>query len=1044
MSLVRFSLRHPYAVISLVLLVVCLGVFGYIRTPVDLFPESAPPQVLVLTVQPGASASGIQDKITEVIEKELNAIGGINRIRSTSRDQVSSVTAEFHYTKALGEAVLDVQNAIERIRADLPDNIRQPRIYRLTEQTGRPLLTLALSPKPDSFRTLSQIRLLAENQIKDSILRLDGIADVDVFGGHEPEVQVRVKRDKLAANGLSIREAIGLLAAQNISIPAGTIYSGDNEYLVRTRGEFRDLNDILDLPISRSGYGLLRLADVATVELAEQEMRSAYRGNGRDAIALGVIRLEEGDTPKAIKQLKDFLPRLKAEYPDIHFEITQDQLPLIELNMHGMQLSIVLAVLLTVIVIFVFLADFRVALVCSVSIPLAFMFSLGILWFTPYTLNMITLSGLIVAIGMVVDSSVVALENIYRHFDESQDKDAVRAAREGTGEIALAITAGMLTTVAVLIPIIFIGGYPQRTIGRLSFVIAITLVASLIVALTVVPLLASWLLGRRREHKNPVERAAAFLDRGVDVLRRFYLSILRIALRWRILTLILAGVFLILSARTVPPLIGGELMPPMDTGIVDIDFTTPAAVSPEQVKRILEQIEEVIYRQDGVETVSSVAGSEPGSLSFGTGGATAQSGRITAYLVDRTKREETIWEIQDKWRRQIRRIPGIQSVQISEFGATPMATTKAPLDIVISGPSPNVLDRLADEVSAALKGMPGLVDVRRSWHFDAEERTVRVNPALARIYQTSPEMVALELNAAVNGIPATHMRLEEFLDIPIRVRYSRPDMSHLARLEGVYVPTVYGTVPLRTLAEFEHSREQPAITRENLRNTINVTGVNHTYTIQHVARMAKQKLAPIQLPHGYEIEVGGSVTDMQDTMARLQRALLIGVALLYILLLAMFKSFSHPLTIMAAIPLAIAGALWGLLLFDKPMSMPGNMGMIFLGGTVINNSVLLLDFILQARRRGMDRDEAIIRSVSLRLRPILMTTFSTCVGLSPLVFETAVGLERMSPLAIVASVGLLVGTFLTMVVVPVVYSCLDSFRTAVGKVAVLCYGHSAV
>lgn len=1033
MNLTRAALKHPFAVISLVVLVVCMGVFGFLRTPIDLFPETAPPQVLVLTVQPGAGAGDVQDKITEVVEKEVNTISGVKTIRSTSRDQVSSVMAEFLYTKDLGEAVLDVQNAIGRIRADLPEEIREPRIYRLTEATARPLLTLALSPKEGSRRDLSEIRLLGENQIKDSILRIKGIADVDVFGGHEPEVRVRADRDKLAANGVGIQELIGTLAAQNISIPAGTIYAGQSEYLVRTAGEFAGLGEIRDLPVRRTGRGLLRVSDLATVELDEEERRSIYHGNGREAIALGIIRPDGGKTSEAIKRFKTFLPELRASYPDIRFEITQDQLPLIELNLYGMELSIVQAVLLTILVIFIFLADFRAALVCSVSIPLAFLFSLGVLWLSPYTLNMVTLTGLIVAIGMVVDSSVVALENIYRHFDQMQHIDARQAAREGTGEIALAITAGMLTTVAVLIPIIFIGGYPQRTIGRLSFTIATTLVASLVVALTVVPLLASWLLSRPHEEKNIVERAAAFLDRGVDVLRRFYLYILRRALRWRVVTLIAAGVFLVLTARTVPSLIGGELMPPMDTGIAIVDFTTPATDSPERVEDLLDEVEEVIYRQEGVEMVSAVAGSEPGALSFGTGGATAQSGRLTVHLVDRTRREETIWEIQDQWRRRIRRIPGIQDVRVSEFGATPMATTKAPLDVIISGPDPVILDRLAEEVTAKLEGLPGLVDVRRSWYFDETERNVVVDPALARVYGTSPDKVARELQATVNGIPATPMRLEEYLDIPVRVEYREPDVDRLSELAGIYVSSSFGPVPLRTLAAFGTTRERPFITREDLRTTIDVTGVNHTYTIKQVAGMTEERLAGIEPPRGYEIEVAGSAADMMDTQKRLMRSLLIGVALLYVLLLAMFGSFSHPLTIMAAIPLAIAGALWGLLLFDKPMSMPGNMGMIFLAGTVINNSVLLLDFILHARREGLERDEAIVQSVSLRLRPILMTTCSTCVGLSPLVFEMAVGLERMSPLAIVASTGLLVGTFLTMVVVPVAYSCLDDLRVGAGK-----------
>lgn len=1026
MNLTGFSLRHPYAVISAVLLVVTLGITAYFRTPVDLFPETAPPQVLVVTVQPGAAADDVADKITEPVEKELNTLGKLESIVSTSRDQVSSVRAEFKYTKELGEAVLDVQNAIGRIRADLPAAARQPQIYRITSATTHPLVTIALSPEKSSNKTFSQIRLLAENQIKDRLLRLKGIADVDVFGGHQPEVKVRIDRDKLAANNLTLENVVAALSEQNISAPAGTIYSGPSEYLVKTAGEFKHLDAIRDLPIRRNEHGLLRISDVATVELAQQDARSIYHGNGKAAIAVNIMRPPGGRTVEPINTFKKHLPSLRAEYPGINFEITDDQEPLINLNLSGMQNSIIGAIVLTVVVIFVFLADIRAALVVSISIPLAFLFTLIVLWLSPYNLNMVTLSGLIVAIGMVVDASVVALENIYRHYSQMDSPDTEEAARQGTNQIALAITAGMLTTVAVLVPIMFIGGHAQRTIGRLSFTIAVTLVAALVVALTVVPLVASRVLAGRRKRKNVFERAAAFVDKGIDGLKVFYLYVLSRALRWRVLTILLAAGFFILTMRTIPSIIGGEQMPPMDTGISIINFDAPATDSPQQVERLLDKVEKTIYQQEGVLQVSSVVGSEPGAISFGSGGATAQSVNIIVHLVARTKRDKTIWQIQDKWRQQLCEISGIKSFRISEFGATPMATTKAPLDIIISGPDRRILDRLAEECTSKLKGTPGLVDVRRSWYYDEIQQNIIVDPALAQVYGTSPDRISRQLKTAIDGVPATPMRLPYFLDIPIRLEYRNSDIGELQQLQNVYVNTKFGQVPLRSLADFKTYRKTPIITHEDLQATIDITGVNRIYTIKHVNQMVKKRISKIEPPAGYSIELGGTTADMKETQKRLAGALIIAIMLLYVLLLAMFGSFAHPLTIMSAIPLAVAGGYWGMLIFGKPMCTPARMGMIFLAGTVINNSVLLLDFILQARNRGLEKDAAIMESVSLRLRPILMTTFSTIVGLSPLVFEMAVGLERMSPVAVVASTGLLVGTIMTMVVVPVVYSSLES------------------
>lgn len=1026
MNIAGASIRHPHVIAALAFLVAVMGAFGYLRTPVDLFPETAPPQVLIITEQPGASASDVEDRITELVEKEIHTVSGLQEVRSSSRDRVSSVTAEFDYGKDPGQALTETRNAVAAIEARLPETAEEPSLHLLTESTSEPLLTLALAPKDGELRDLSQIRLLAENQIKDRLLRLEGVADVHVFGGHQPEVQVRVKRDRLASHDLSLGEVIAGLAEQNISVPAGNIYAGDSEYLVRVEGEFQELRQIGRLPLRRSEYGLLRLSEVAQVRLDEQEQRSLYHGNTEEAIALGVIREEQGATLETIERVKAHLPELKADFPSISWQITQDQQPLIDVNQKGMVLSIGLAVLLTMGVVFFFLADVRASLVVGISLPLSFLFSLSVLWLMPHTLNMITLTALIVATGLVVDSSVVVLENIYRRHRGESSPEAAESAEKGTRQVALPNVAGTLTTVAVLLPIIFSGGYTQRTMGTLSLGISTTLIAALLVSLTIVPLLCSRLLAKGNRSPNILERGAAHSDVLLDRVRSFYLFLLRGALRWRLATLLLALAFFLVSARVVPPLIGGELMPRMDTGIVHVEFELPATDSIQRMRQTMQEVESILSDHPGVERISSVAGSEPGAISFDTGGSLMQSAHLTVHLVDRTRREESTWQIQQGWREEIKRVPGIKSFRISEYGAVPVAGIKAPLTVTISGPEPEILDDAAQETLQRLRQVPGLVDLRRSWHFEQREQVVRVDPSLARVYGTSPERVSQELQAAVQGVPATRMRLQHYLDIPIRVQYSEPDVKQLQDLESAYVSSRFGPVPLRALAEIESQREQPLVTREDLRRTVDITGENRGMTISQVTDMARRELRDLELPRGYSLEFAGTMQEMQETNQELRNSLIVGLVLLYLLLFTMFRSFRHPLTILSVVPLAVAGALWGLLLFDKPMSMPGNMGMIFLAGVIINNSVLLLDFVNRAREEGLDRDSALERAVQLRLRPIFMTMTSTVVGLSPLAFEMAVGLERLSPLAVVAGTGLLVGTFLTMIVVPVVYSSLDS------------------
>lgn len=1020
MKLTDLSLRNPYALTALVLAVAVLGLASYWTTPRDLFPETTPPQAVVIAPWAGASAEDVADNVTRVLEKELATLSGVDDLTSTSRDGVAAIRVAFGYHRDPGAAVTEVSNALDRVGSDLPADMGQPQVHAITPAT-QPAMTLAVRPGEASPKDLATVRLLADNPLQDRLLALEAVGDVEVFGGPAPEVRVAVDRDRLRGHGLSLEAVVGELSRRNLTVPAGRIYTEGSEYQVTVDGRAADAEAVRSLPLHRGEAGSVTVGDVAEVRLAEQEARSLYHGNGEPAVGLNILRPLDGANLAAIEAVQAELPALRAEFPDLRFETASSQESLIRANASGMRQSVLQAVILTVAVIFVFLADRRASAVAAVSIPLAFLAALAMLGASPYTLNMVTMAGLIIAVGLVIDSSVVVLENIYRHHQDGR-KDAVRS---GSGEVALAVTAGLLTTVVVLLPVMFAGGYIQRIMRPLNLTIAVTLIASLLVALTVVPAIAARLLARRQRAPSRTERLVGRTQGLVDAMGDFFQALLRAALRRRWLTLLLAGGFLVGTMRVVPGLIGNELMPPMDTGIVTVSLDTPSHYRPERVERVLARAEERIAATPGVERISSVVGSEPGKVSFGAGGATAQTAELQVELVPRTEREASIWDIQDRWRTALRDMEGVRTFTVSEYGATPISTTKAPLDIILSGPDPATLHRLGNRVLERLEGQPGLVDVTRSWYPAKPEQQVRVDPELARLYGTSTEAVGSALQAAVDGVPAGALDLEGFLDIPVTVAYREGNLTEPGDVGAVPVATDHGFLPLRALAGVSEERAPPVITREDLRATLDITAVNRDYTIAQVAAEAERRLADLDLPAGYDLMVGGTVADLEKNQGRMRQALLVGIALLYLVLVALFRSFRHPLAIMAAIPLAAAGALWGLLLFGKPMCMPAIMGIILLGGTVVNNSILLLDFVERARAEGMERAEALLASVRLRMRPVLMTTVSTIIGLTPLVFEMAVGLERMSPLGVAAAVGLAVGSLWTLVVVPVVYTVLE-------------------
>lgn len=1030
-----WALRNPWAVLVGALITAVLGLRAFFTMPTEYFPDTSPPQAAVIIVEPGAAAVDVNRRITEVVEKELASIPGLTKLASTSRDEVASINAQFSYEKPVGQVVVDIQNAINRIRASLPDDILEPRIYPVTDAT-RPVLTLALSPKPGSSLDLAHIRLLADNDIKDFLLNLPGVADVDTFGGHRMQVNLWLDRDRLEAYGLTARDVIAAVQAQNITMPAGIMENEEGEALVKTIGEFRDLQDIRDCVVKKVGDSYIRVGDLARVELGIEDLRSLYHGNGKPAIGVNVLRADGGNVMEVIRTVKAALPQMQERWPDIQFEIANDQQPLIDRNTAGMRSSLYMSIVLTVFIIFLFLADVPSSAIALISIPLSFLFAVAVLGLTGHTLNVVTLSGLIIATGMVVDATVVVVENIHRH-RKTCPGDALTCVEGAVGEILLSITAGMLTTVVVLIPIMFSGGYVQQVLRRFTITVAYALVGSLLVAVFVVPPLALKLVGGTEgseRRRNLLERMVLPFNKVVDALADIYVMALRAALRRRWLAMLTVLACFVITMKVVPPLLGRELMPPMDTGIVNILFELPPSASIVQMEKTLTEVERIIKEEPSVRMISSTVGSEPGEISFGGGGQTAQQAFIIVTLTTRDQRKRTIWEIEDHWRERISALPGIRSLQVYEYGATPMTTSRAPVDLVVMGGyRTEDLYRAALMIMKKLEGIPGLVDVVPGWWLDKEEVRVFVDSKTVRLYEVTPADVASMLRIAVGGLPVSGLRLKGFLDVPIRVAYDDRWVSSPKRLGEIPIPTPRGPVPLRTLAQIKSSTTQTVITREDLQNTIDITAYNRIRRLNQVLGDIGARLKEVELPGNMHIKVSGTAADMRESMQRVMKAVFLGMVLLIVLLVGTFKSFILPLPILVAIPLAVIGSMWGLLLMGKPMCMPAMMGMLLLAGVVINNSIFLIDFIQQALAQGMERQEALEQSVRLRLRPVLMTTVSTLVGMLPMILETAVGLERMSPLATAAAFGLAVGTVMTLVITPVTYSLLDDLGRFIAR-----------
>ncbi len=1024
-TFIEYFLDSPYLITSLLLLAVSFGVIGFRAMPLNLFPDANYPVIVVLVPWPGASASDVEDKVTRVVEKELSTVDLVRKVKSVSQDEMTAVSVEFQYAKSLDAAATDVANALKRIEAGLPPDIRPPEIFRVSDATN-PVFTYAVSPVEGSGLDLARVRQLADNELREAFLRIPDVADVEVFGGYFPEVEIAVDPVRLHAHNLSLEQVVMAIRAQNLNIPDGLVIRKRDQVLVKTAGEKLEKGRLQSIVVGHEPGGDIRLGDIASINTSFRERQSLYRGNGKAAIGINIMRPEKGHVTTTIKAVETALPSIRAAFPGLRIEVADTQKRIIETSISNMVDALRDAVIMTVGMLFIMLANVRMSLLAAISIPFTYFLTFAFMYVLDYELNIVTLTAVIVAVGLLLDDAIVVIENIDRHYQEL-GKNIHQAVVDGLNEILLADWSGTYTTIIVLVPIMFIGGYVQKILRQFTVVLALSLLASYVISVTVIPLLAPYIM-KRNPDRNMLERVADLFGRWVvNPVRDFFANLIHFALSHKLLFILPGIVLLVVSVKLVMPLAGRDLMPPMDAGIIKISFETDAGTSFSATERIAENIEKTVEAMEGVELVSTTVGAEPGVVSFGTG-RIPQQGMITVHFVDRFHRSRSVWQIEDEIRERCALIPGVMNLDVFDFGATPLSSIAAPVDIMITGPDPMVLDALADDVLSRLMTVPGLTTVSRSWTMDRNDVMLDVDVERTAKYGLDPVSISRELAIALAGAGASVLRVPGEDGHLIRVRYPLNERESLKGLGSIFIPSVHGPVPLRELVRARKVITRTRFTRQALESSVDIYGYRSTSAITHLQTRIEKALEGLQIPPGYTLSHEGEIKNMGEAGKRLAKALGFAVILLFFSLAPTFRSWINPVTIMTAIPLSMIGAAWGLVLVDRHACMPANMGMILLAGIVVNNSILLIDFIEKARSRGVELREAIEQAVRIRTRPILMTASGTIAGMLPIAAQRALGLERLSPLAVVAIGGLMVATFLTLVYVPIFYELFDGMR----------------
>lgn len=1031
MSFAARILSQPHALISAALATILLGLMGFQAIPTNLFPDTNRPVVAVVTQWPGAMTTDISNDVTHPLEVRLTAIDGVRRVTSTSRDGVSSVEVEFEYGNDINVAANKVTTELSRVRGELPNGIREPLIFKITD-AARPLMVLSVTAAQDAGLDLAQVRRMAEHDLRDTLLNLPGVAEVEVFGGPIRQVSVDIDRHKLQSYHLNLNHVVTALAESNISFPAGLVHRYDMRLLLTAQSLAHDPHDIAAILVPLNGGRHIRVGDVADVHWGEADATSLYRGNGQEAVAVSLLRSERGFAKTVIASVEGHLAEVRGKFPNLKIDVADTQGRIIDLTVDNMKDSLRDAVVMTLIVILLFLGNSRAALIVALSLPLSYLLTFALLWWIGFEFDMVTLSGIIIAVGLLADDVVVVMENIERRMMEFGEQGKV-AAIKGLDEILLADTSGTVSTIIVLVPIMLIGGFVETVLRPLCVTLSVALFASLVVSVTMIPLLAPMIL--KPGAKDPLAWLLDPFTRYImEPLKRGYLALVSRALDHRLLVMLLfLGLFVVSAAHM--RLQGREIMPMMDTGVVNISFQAEPDTDTDKMRQLATQVEAAIRQEipaDWILSLSTVIGAEPGVKSFGSQ-RLLQQGEVTLNIVDRFHRDRTIYQINQGIRQRLLSIPALISSNVRVFGATPLSSISANVDVMISGDDTQVLDKLADQVMQKLRKVHGLTGMERSWQGYSQRINLNIDPAKARLYGLSPAAVARQVAQAVNGVDSGHIRVvgEDF--IPVWTRLLPEQRSDTESILAINIQTVQGElIPLEAIASPELISAPTAETHQYLEPTIDIKAWRRNVAITALHDEVATALADLDLPRGYQIHYEGEYKQLSETFSRLIKALALSMVLLYFMLVVTFRSFLDPVAIMITLPLAVIGAAFGVLLGGKFMSMPAIMGLILLMGIVVNNGILLIDFVKQAMAEGQAMKAALLSAVEKRIRPILMTALSSAVGMVPLALEWAVGIERLSPLAFVAIGGLISGTFLTILAVPVLFYMIENIKLKFG------------
>ena len=1013
------SVDRPLLVIMVVSAMIFLGWISLVGLPVDLFPEMNFPLVTVRTLYPGASPSEVEKLVTKPVEEAVSTIADVKKVTSKSIEGVSLVLVEFEWGIDIDIRALDVRDKVAAMQFKLPDDAEDPVVNKFDMMSNE----MAISISVTSGEGLFKARKFAEDEVKERLERINGVGAALIKGGLEREIQVRIDQQKLYAYRISLDDISDALEKENIDLPGGRIKETEQELTVRTLGEFKSVDEISDIIVRYVGGKPVYLRDLAEVVDSYKERRQYARTNFEPSVQVAVMKKSGGNTVQIADDVKKAIKEINENFPDYSVRVAIDTSIFIEDSINMVKENAIYGGVLAVIILFIFLKKIKPTLIIAMAIPAAIIVTFALIKAKGLTLNLLSLGGLALGVGMMVDNSIVVLESIFRHI--RMGKNPIEGAKVGSREVAVAITASTFTTLAVFTPIIFFTtGIVKEVFADLCYTVTFSLAVSLVVALTFVPMACSRLL-RRDKAPDPRDPAVAGASRPpYNKLQRRLADILEKVLPKRfssiMLTLILFAGCVALLAFVIPK----EFFPKFDQGQFALTLKLPVGTSLEATNKTMKLIEKKV--QQIPELVRYTAIINPSD--------NPNEASLDAVLTDKKERDISSFDIIRKVRKDIKkmRIPGAKVSILEEAGAH--GRQAKAIQIVVKGRDRKQLREINKKYVQIVRRIKGTADVDTSMRQGKPEIKIELDrKALADRGLTAAD-VAGAIRSYLTGDVATRYR-EGDDEIDVRIQLIGKDELKREQVRNLLLDLRGGNkIPVDEVARVRIGTGPLVLEREDQMNAGYVTANLEGEKLGPVTDEIKKEFAKVALPPQYRYEFTGEQKDMQEAFQSLFVALMIGIVVIYMILVAQFESFIQPFVIMLTVPIAIVGVVLALLVTSQSFSIMVFIGLIVLAGIVVNNAIVLIDYINQLRRRGVERKEAIIEAARIRLRPILLTTLTTIFGMMPLAIGFGSGSEFYQPLAITVIGGLLFSTLLTLIFIPIVYALFDDFALWLMKI----------